>query len=134
MEKLKLQNQLCFALYACSKEITKAYKPFLDQVGLTYTQYITLLVLWENDNITIKELGENLLLDSGTLTPLLKKLDHMGLISRKRDESDERNVILSLTEKGIEMKMHCEHIPDQILSKVNYDINELVFLKNNANK
>ena len=103
-EALKLDNQLCFALYACSREITKLYKPFLDKLGLTYTQYISLLVLWEKDNITVKDLGKKLHLDSGTLTPLLKKLEIMNLVKRIRDTVDERNVYVSLTTQGIALK------------------------------
>jgi len=79
-ESLKLSNQLCFSIYACSKEIIKLYKPYLDELGLTYTQYITMLVLWEENNISVKNLGERLFLDSGTLTPLLKKLEKMGIV------------------------------------------------------
>ena len=96
-EALKLDNQLCFALYACSREITKLYKPVLDKLGITYTQYISLLVLWEKDNITVKEIGNKLHLDSGTLTPLLKKLECMELVKRNRDTVDERKVYVKLT-------------------------------------
>ena len=91
---LKLENQLCFPLYACSKEIIKKYKPFLDKLDLTYTQYITMLVLWEEKNINVKTLGDKLLLDSGTLTPLLKKLEEKGYIERKRSIKDERKLIV----------------------------------------
>jgi len=110
-ELLKLDNQLCFALYACSREITKLYKPYLDEINLTYTQYITLLVLWENDNVTVKELGNKLHLDSGTLTPLLKKLQNMNLVQRIRDKEDERNVYIKLTDEGIHLKDKAEEIP-----------------------
>lgn len=110
-ELLKLDNQLCFALYACSREITKLYKPYLDKINLTYTQYITLLVLWETDNITVKELGNKLHLDSGTLTPLLKKLENVKLVKRVRDTEDERNVYISLTDEGLLLKEQAKDIP-----------------------
>ena len=103
-DSLKLENQLCFPLYAVSKEIIKKYKPILDPLGLTYTQYITLMALWEDDNLTVKALGEKLFLDSGTLTPLLKKLESQGLIIRERSLEDERNVYIRLTERGIGLK------------------------------
>ena len=103
-DKLKLDNQLCFAVYVASKEIIKQYKPFLDPLGLTYTQYITLLALWEKSDISVKELGQRLFLDSGTLTPLLKKLEAMNLIERVRSSDDERLIIVSLTKKGLDLK------------------------------
>lgn len=99
-DKLKLDNQLCFAVYVASKEIIKQYKPFLDPLGLTYTQYITLLALWEKSDISVKELGQRLFLDSGTLTPLLKKLEAMNLIERVRSSDDERLIIVSLTKRA----------------------------------
>lgn len=120
-DQLKLSNQLCFPLYACSRQIIKLYTPVLEPLGLTYTQYITLLALWETDNETVKSLGEKLLLDSGTLTPLLKKLEEQGLVERKRSESDERSVIISLTEKGILLKEVAAEIPDKIASCVNLE-------------
>ena len=97
---LLLSNQLCFPLYACSKEIVRRYKPMLDELDLTYTQYITMMVMWEKETVNVKELGERLFLDSGTLTPLLKKLETKGYISRERSEEDERNLIVSLTDEG----------------------------------
>ncbi|MBQ4322228.1 MAG: MarR family transcriptional regulator [Oscillospiraceae bacterium] len=99
-EALKIENQLCFPMYACSREIIKLYKPWLDKMDLTYTQYITMLVLWEDHTLTVKSLGEKLYLDSGTLTPLLKKLEQKGLVSRKRSVEDERNLLVSLTKEG----------------------------------
>ena len=97
---LKIKNQLCFPLYACSREVIKQYKPFLDEVDLTYTQYIAMLALWENREMTVKELGDTLYLDSGTLTPLLKKLENKGYVTRTRSRKDERNLIVAVTEKG----------------------------------
>ncbi|RED61610.1 MarR family winged helix-turn-helix transcriptional regulator [Cohnella lupini] len=112
---LKLDNQLCFAIYACAREFTKLYHPLLKELGLTYTQYITLLVLWEEDRITVKHLGTRLYLDSGTLTPLLKKLEAMGLVTRERDRQDERSVIIALTEQGILLKEKALDIPEQLI-------------------
>lgn len=128
-ELLKLDNQLCFALYACSREITKLYKPYLDKINLTYTQYITLLVLWENDNITVKELGKKLHLDSGTLTPLLKKLENMKLVKRVRDTEDERNVYISLTDEGLQLKEQAKDIPLKLFCSTGLAPEEALSLK-----
>ena len=113
-DALKLENQLCFPLYACSREIIRQYKPFLDELDLTYTQYITMLVLWEHGPVTVKELGQFLFLDSGTLTPLLKKMEAKGLISRRRDRDDERSLIVSLTCEGEAMKDRALAVPAQM--------------------
>ena len=110
-DALKLENQLCFPLYACSKEVVKRYKPFLDEVDLTYTQYIAMMVMWEQKEITVKKLGEYLYLDSGTLTPLLKKLESKGYILRTRSKEDERNLFVSLTEKGEQLRLRAVDIP-----------------------
>lgn len=110
-EALKLKNQLCFPLYACSREVIKKYKPLLDEVGLTYTQYIAMMVLWEKKSVNVKSLGEDLYLDSGTLTPLLKKMEAQGLVSRKRAVEDERNVIVTITEEGEKLKDKVSQIP-----------------------
>jgi len=114
-ELLKLDNQLCFALYVCSKEIIKKYKPLLDPLGLTYTSYITLLALWEEDNINVKDLGEKLYLDSGTLTPILKKLEASNLVHRKRTVTDERNVYISLTKEGFSLKERASTVPKELV-------------------
>lgn len=116
---LKLENQLCFPLYACSREVIKQYTPVLDEFGLTYTQYITMLVLWEKKVVTVKQLGEALYLDSGTLTPLLKKLEAKGLVCRTRSEEDERNLIVTLTERGEAMKEAALPIPERMANCVN---------------
>ncbi|BES65578.1 organic hydroperoxide resistance transcriptional regulator OhrR [Gottschalkiaceae bacterium SANA] len=118
---LKLDNQLCFALYVSSREIIKKYKPLLDPLGLTYTGYITLLALWEKDNVTIKSLGERLHLDSGTLTPLLKKLEAKGLLIRERRSDDERNVYITLTENGHSLKKDSADVPRQLISSSSFD-------------
>lgn len=111
---LKISNQLCFPLYACSREIIKQYKPFLDKIGITYTQYLVMMVLWENGSVTVKELGDRLYLDSGTLTPLLKKMEAKGLLTRKRSRKDERNLIISLTRSGEKLKDKAVEIPAKI--------------------
>ena len=111
---LKLDRQLCFPLYACSREMIKEYKPFLDELDLTYTQYITMLVLWERGSINVKALGDQLYLDSGTLTPLLKKLELKGLVTRKRSCEDERNLIITITEAGEALKERAVTIPANV--------------------
>ena len=110
-EALTLNNQLCFPLYACAKEIVRRYKPFLDEIDLTYTQYIAMMVLWEEREINVKELGSRLYLDSGTLTPVLKRLEQKGLITRQRDDKDERVLIVSITKEGDELKDKAVEIP-----------------------
>lgn len=117
-DTLKLSNQLCFPLYASGKEITRKYKPFLDKLGITYTQYIVLMVLWEKDHVSVKEIGEKLYLDSGTLTPLLNKLLIKGYISKKSLPRDNRELIISLTNKGLELKKEAYEIPPQIAKEV----------------
>ena len=115
---LKLENQLCFPLYACSKEVVKKYKPYLDELDLTYTQYITMMVLWDKKTVNVKELGEELFLDSGTLTPLLKKLESKGYIVRERSKEDERNVLVSITEKGDALKDEAINVPYKMVQCV----------------
>ena len=112
---LALDNQLCFALYVCSKEIIRKYNPLLEPLGLTYTSYITLLCLWEKDNVPVKELGARLFLDSGTLTPLLKKMEAQGLVTRTRGGKDERTVYIELTKEGRAMRKKCESVPQQMM-------------------
>lgn len=110
-DALRLENQLCFPLYVCSREIIRRYKSVLDPIDLTYTQYIAMLVLWERRSVTAKELGSCLYLDSGTLTPLLKKLEAKGLLTRRRSEQDERSLVLSITQQGMDLRAQAEHIP-----------------------
>ncbi|PKM51386.1 MAG: MarR family transcriptional regulator [Firmicutes bacterium HGW-Firmicutes-7] len=133
-EGLKLDNQLCFTLYACSREIIKLYKPYLSKLDLTYTQYITLLVIWEKNAISVKELGDQLYLDSGTLTPVLKKLEAKQIIVRKRSELDERIMIVTLTESGINLKNRAVEIPNQIFCETQLNIEEAVLLKDSLAK
>ena len=116
---LKLENQLCFPLYACSKEIIRRYKPLLDELDLTYTQYIVMMVLWEKRRVNVKELGKCLFLDSGTLTPVLKKLEDKGYVTRNRAKEDERNLIISITDKGIQLKSKAKNIPKKIGKCIN---------------
>lgn len=132
-EALKLENQLCFSLYACSREITKLYKPILEELGITYTQYISLLVLWEKDNITVKTLGEKLHLDSGTLTPLLKRLECMNLVKRIRDTVDERNVYVTLTSEGLGLREKALNIPNKILCSTGLSFQSATLLKEDVN-
>jgi len=113
-DALKLENQLCFPLYACSREIIKQYKPFLDEIDLTYTQYIAMMVLWEHRSVTVKELGQYLFLDSGTLTPLLKKMEAKGIINRQRDQEDERSLIVSLTDAGEALRERALEVPQKM--------------------
>ena len=110
-EALKLKNQLCFPLYAAARRVTGVYTPYLKPLGLTYTQFIVFMVLWEQDGLQVSEIGERLLLDSGTLTPLLKKMEAQGYLTRTRSKLDERSVIVSLTEKGKALKEEVGQIP-----------------------
>lgn len=128
-EHLKLDNQLCFSLYAASREIIRLYKPILDEYGLTYTQYVTMLVLWENERLTVKEIGQHLHLDSGTLTPLLKKLEGMQYIQRYRDPNDDRVVIVELTVAGRQLKEQMVEVPKRVFCQVGGDLEELISLK-----
>lgn len=130
MDKLLLKNQLCFPLYVASKEIIRKYKEYLDPLDLTYTQYIVMMVLWEENSINVKHLGERLYLDSGTLTPLLKKLETHEYISRIRNKDDERNVIISLKEKGRELKNKAKNIPINMCDNLNLDDEEIKTLQN----
>ncbi|MBO6065811.1 MAG: MarR family transcriptional regulator [Lachnospiraceae bacterium] len=118
---IRLENQLCFPLYVCSKEIVRRYKPFLDEIGITYTQYIAMMVLWERESVTVSQLGECLYLDSGTLTPVLKTLEAKGLVSRRRSETDERSVIVGITEAGKALKENAITIPARMGACVKLD-------------
>lgn len=115
---LRLENQLCFPLYAAAKEVVRQYTPYLDPLGLTYTQYLAMLVLWEREEITVKELGALLWLDSGTLTPVLKKLEQKGYLTRRRSGEDERSVVLTLTESGALLRERAAELPQRLGSCV----------------
>lgn len=127
-DALKIENQLCFPLYACSREVVKRYTPFLDEIDLTYTQYIVMMVLWDRKSVTVKELGQILYLDSGTLTPLLKKMEAKGLLSRKRSEADERNLIVTITEKGELLRENAVSVPGKIAQCVMLEPEEAMTL------
>lgn len=113
-DPLKLENQLCFPMYACAKEIVRRYRPYLDELGITYTQYITMMVMWEHEMIISTDLSAYLHLDYGTLTPVLKKLETMGMIKRKRSAKDERLLEIELTDKGRGLREKAGHIPGKI--------------------
>ena len=118
---LKLENQLCFPLYACAKEVVRRYKPYLDELDITYTQYITMMVLWEHKSLNVKQMGELLYLDSGTMTPVLKKLEQKGYLTRERDCRDERSLIIKITESGELLKGQAVHIPEQIVNCISLE-------------
>jgi len=126
---MRLDQQLCFALYACSREITKRYRPLLEPLGLTYTQYITMLALWEKNRMKVKELGAALNLDSGTLTPLLKKLEIIGYVRRARDVEDERNVWIEVTPEGRALQAQAAEIPSKIICDSGIDVEEAIQLR-----
>ena len=123
-DALKLDNQLCFPLYACAKEIVRRYKPFLDELDLTYTQYIAMMVLWEEKEINVKDLGNRLYLDSGTLTPLLKRLEQKGIVARHRDDKDERVLIIAITPEGEALKDEAVKVPHQMAGCVKLEPQE----------
>ena len=118
---LKLENQLCFPLYVCAKEVVRAYKPYLDELDITYTQYITMMVMWEYKELRVKEIGEHLYLDSGTLTSVLKKLEEKGFVTRKRSAKDERDLIVTITDKGSALKEKAVHVPEKLGACVELD-------------
>ena len=127
-DALKIENQICFPLYACSREIIKQYKPYLDEIDLTYTQYIVMMVLWEKKTLNVKELGECLFLDSGTLTPLLKKMEAKGLLTRKRSAQDERNLIVTITDAGQKLKKKALTVPENMMKCSNLEPEEAATL------
>lgn len=127
-DPLLLENQICFKIYTAEREITKLYRSLLEEIGVTYPQYLALLVLWEEKTISVKELGRKLFLDSGTLTPMLKRMEANGLVERKRSSEDERSVIISLTDKGLKMKEKAECVPTRLLERLDMDGDELLKL------
>lgn len=133
-DALKLCNQLCFPLYACAKEIVRRYKPYLDEIDLTYTQYIVMMVLWEHKQINVKDMGAFLYLDSGTLTPVLKKLEQKGYLTRERDKEDERVLNVTITEQGEELKEQAVQIPRKMQGCVSLDKEEAQTLYRILNK
>lgn len=126
---LQLENQICFPLYVIAKEITGLYRPFLDEIDITYPQYLVMMVLWENDGLPVSHIGEKLFLDSGTLTPLLKRLETKGIITRKRKKEDERVVEVFLTESGKQLQQKACEIPGKIQNKIGVETEDLLHLK-----
>lgn len=127
-EGLKLKNQLCFPLYAASREVIKQYRPYLDELGITYTQYIAMMVFWEEKKISVKELGKKLFLDSGTLTPVLKSLEAKGYVKRYRSSEDERVLMVEITEAGKALKERAKDIPPKVAGCVKLDTEEAMQL------
>ncbi|MCA0938218.1 MarR family transcriptional regulator [Vibrio alginolyticus] len=128
-ESLLLDNQVCFPLYSASNAIIRTYRPLLDKLDLTYSQYLVMMVLWESDGISVKDIGARLHLDSGTLTPLLKRLELKGYIVRARSESDERVRVLKLSNEGVLLKQKALSVPTQMKCKIPLELNELILLK-----
>lgn len=133
-ETLRLEDQLCFPLYACSREVIKHYRPYLDELHLTYTQYVAMLVCWELREVSVKELGRRLYLDSGTLTPVLKSLEQKGYITRRRSTQDERVLIAALTEQGAALKARAASVPGRIGCCINLTAEEAGTLHRLLNK
>lgn len=134
-EQLKLENQLCFPFYAVSRLITRAYQDDLDALGITYPQYLVMMVLWENDGVTVNEIAEKLILNTNTITPLLKRMETMGLLQRTQSKTDQRKVIVSITDSGLAMKEKAALIPLRLMEKLKVDtseqsIQEMIGLKN----
>ena len=130
---LKLGNQLCFPLYLVAKEITGLYRPFLDEIGITYSQYLVMMVLWEQDGLTVNQIGEKLYLDSGTLTPLLKRLETKKMLQRRRKKEDERVVEIFLDRAGFDLKVQASEIPEKIKSRLDLSPEDLLEMKNTVN-
>ena len=127
-DDLRLDNQLCFPLYALSKEVIKQYRPYLDKINLTYTQYIAMMVIWEKEKINVKELGKKLYLDSGTLTPVLKSLEAKGFVTRYRSQEDERLLMVEITAEGIALKDKALEIPRKMVSKIDISLNDAIVM------
>lgn len=134
LDPLLLDNQLCFALYSASLQMTKLYKPLLAEIGLTYPQYLAMMALWEEDGVTVGALGERLFLDSGTLTPLLKRLEAAKLVKRERNEADERQVLIHLTDKGRTLRKAASTIPAKVACAAGMPVEELANLKKKLEK
>jgi DNA-binding MarR family transcriptional regulator len=135
-EQLKLSNQVCFPVYAASRLITREYQPYLDQIGITYPQYLVLLVLWEKDGVSVNDIAQKLILNTNTVTPLLKRMEALGIIKRARSEQDERKVIVNLTEKGEQMKEQAATVPEKIARGLHSDtlnIDDIIDLRDKLN-
>ncbi|MNE35438.1 Organic hydroperoxide resistance transcriptional regulator [compost metagenome] len=129
MDFLKLENQLCFPLYALSRKVTAHYKPLLEELDLTYPQYLVMLLLWEHQTLSVKELGDHLMLDSGTLTPLLKRLEQKKIVVRKRSEEDERIVLISLTEEGKQLQNKAVEVPVKLQCSLNLSDDDITIAR-----
>lgn len=125
---LRFENQLCFPLYACAKEVVRRYKPILDELDITYTQYITMMALWEHRSLSLKDIGAMICLDSGTLTPLLKKLEEKGYVERSRDRDDERVLTVSVTEKGMDLRERALSVPGSVATCIPISPEEALIL------
>jgi len=133
MEQLKLENQICFPFYAISRLITRAYQPYLENLGITYPQYLVLLVLWEEDEVSVQYITEKLILNTNTVTPLLKRMESIGLIKRQKSKGDERRVIISLSKKGRGLKKEAALIPEKLMGNIAYsnvNLKELISTRN----
>ncbi|TGK11169.1 MarR family winged helix-turn-helix transcriptional regulator [Leptospira stimsonii] len=133
-KELYLENQICFPLYVCSRAVTSLYRPILEELGITYPQYLVLLILWKEDGCSVKEIGKKLYLDSGTLTPLLKRLEESELVQRKRSTEDERSVQIFLSSKGKKLKDKAICVPDKLLENLDIDKKSLTDLKNDLDR
>lgn len=133
-EQLKLGNQLCFPLYACAKEVVRSYTPWLSPLGLTYTQYVAMMVLWEHKSVAVKEMGELLFLDSGTLTPMLKKMEQNGWLTRQRCQYDERRVVVTITPEGEALQERLAEVPGRVAQCVKLDTEEALQLYRTLHK
>jgi len=136
-DPLKLDNQICFPIYSTSRLLTKAYKPFLDKMGITYPQYLVLMVLWEEDELSVTKITDRLMLNTNTLSPLLKRMEKMELLERKRSREDERSVVVQLTEKGKQLKSEARPIPEKLLAELlteNIQISDVLQLKEMLNE
>lgn len=135
-EQLKLENQLCFPVYAASRLITREYQPLLDKLSITYPQYLVLMVLWENNHLPVNDIAKKLVLNTNTITPLLKRMEQQGLIKRERSEKDERKVIVHLSEQGVALQEEAARIPEELLKRLsdsNLKLDDLVKLKESLN-
>jgi len=135
-EQLKLENRLCFPVYAASRLITRVYQPLLDNLGITYPQYLVLMVLWENDRLPVKDITKKLILNTNTITPLLKRMEQQGLLTRKREDKDERKVIVHLTDKGKKLEEEAAKIPEELVNQLSdseLELDDLIQLKESLN-
>ncbi len=135
--QLKLKNQICFPIYSTSRLLTKAYKPFLEKMGLTYPQYLVLMVLWEEDELSVNKITEKLMLNTNTISPLLKRMEKMELLNRRRSNEDERSVVVQLTEKGKQLKNEAKPIPEKLLTELlteNITLSDVLQLKDMLNE